>query len=355
MPAPLRHPFRFGLLLATGALTAFTAWTMIGALAPILWSIALAAFFAIGITPLVRAAEKWMPRPLALGAVVSATFAALAGIVLMIVPAIVAQTGQLLSRTDEFAASGSLQTVAAHIQQFVPESLLDVSEFFDGMLRGLQSGTTLQSFSNGVFGAGSAIASGFFFISVVLVMTVYFLSSGPWLRALLLTALPQRARYAMLRVSSRVGSSVSRCFLGQLLLAVLNGALALVVLVTTGGALPVLFAAVALVCALIPLVGIPLGAAIIVASQALFMPGNPLPWITLAAWFALYMALDAYVIAPRIIGRAADLRVVVVLVATLVGGALFGILGAFLAVPAAVVVAESARELRTLRRAPVAV
>lgn len=355
MPPPLRHPFRLGLLLSVGALTAYTAWSLIGSLSPIVWSIALAAFFAVGLTPLVDAAERWMPRPLALATVVSATFLALAGIVLMIVPAIVAQTSELLSRADEFAASGSLRAVAAHIQQFVPATLLDVSAFLDGMLRGLQSGTTLQSFSTGVFGAGSAIAGGFFFGSVVLVLTVYFLSSGPWLRAMLLTALPHRARYAGLRISGRVGRSVSRYFIGQLLLAVLNGALTLVVLVATGAALPVLFAAVALACALIPLVGIPLGAAIIVTSQALFMPGNPVPWITLAVWFALYMALEAYVIAPRILGRAADLRVVVVLVVTLVGGALFGILGAFLAVPTAIVVAESVREIRSLRREPVTV
>jgi DMSO reductase anchor subunit len=59
-----------------------------------------------------------------------------------------------------------------------------------------------------------------------------------------------------------------------------------------------------------------------VPSQALFAPGNPVPWITLTAWYLVYTVIEAYVIAPRVVGRTVNLRTVVVILVTLVGGVL---------------------------------
>jgi predicted PurR-regulated permease PerM len=345
-----RRPFTLAAILTAGALTTFTAWTLVGPLAPVLWSIGLAAFFAIGLSPLVRLLERRMPRSLAIAAVTVGTLVALVGVVLMIVPAVVAQTTQLLTHADQFATSGALDTVAAPIQQFVPVAVLDVRALFDDMLAGLQTGTTFQAVSTGVVGAGAAIANGFFLVTTVLVLTVYFLSSGRWLRGQMVALVPRRVRAISIRVSSRIAFSLSRYFGGQLFLAALNGVLSLVLLLVTGSALPALFAAVAVICALIPLIGIILGAAIIVLSQALFTPENPLPWITLTAWYLVYMMVEAYVIAPRVVGRSVNLRTVVVILVTLVGGFLYGIIGALLAVPVAVAAAAGIRELRDTRQ-----
>jgi predicted PurR-regulated permease PerM len=346
---PPRHPFTLAAILTAGALATFTAWTLIGPLAPVLWSVGLAAFFAIGLSPLVHLLERRMPRSLAVTTVTLGTLLALIGIVLMIVPSVVAQTSQLLTQADQFATSGALDTVAASIQQFVPVAVLDVSALLDGMLAGLQTGTTFQTVSTGVVGAGAVIANGFFLVTIVLVLTVYFLTSGRWLRGQLIAALPRRTRAISIRISSRIGFSLSRYFAGQLFLAALNGVLSLILLLVTGSALPALFAAVALICALIPLIGIPLGGAIIVLSQALFTPGNPIPWITLTAWYLVYMVIEAYVIAPRVVGRTVNLRTVVVILVTLVGGVLYGMIGALLAVPVAVAGAAGIRELRDTR------
>lgn len=347
---PPRHPFTLAAILTAGALTTFTAWTLVGPLAPVLWSIGLAAFFAIGLSPLVRLLQRRMPRGAAIATVTLGTLLVLVGIVLMIVPAVVAQASQLLTQTDQFATSGALDTVAAQIQQFVPAAVLDVSELLDGMLAGLQTGTTFQTVSTGVVGAGALIANGFFLVTIVLVLTVYFLTSGRWLRGQMIALVPSRARAISIRVSTRIGFSLSRYFAGQLFLAALNGMLSLILLLATGSALPALFAAVAVICALIPLIGIPLGGAIIVLSQALFTPANPIPWIALAAWYLVYMVIEAYVIAPRVVGRTVNLRTVIIILVTLVGGVLYGMIGALLAVPVAVAAAAGIRELRDTRQ-----
>lgn len=346
----IRRPYVAGLVLAGGALTAFTAWTLVGPLAPVMWCIALAAFFAIGLSPLVRAFQRWgMPRPLAITAVSGAVALLLAGIVLMIVPPVVDQTTQLLARADEFVASGALDSVAAQLQQFVPVALLDVRALLDGMIAGFTTGTTVQTVSTGVVGVGVALGNGFFLTTIVVVLTVYFLASGRWMRGQFVALLSPRHRYKALRVIARVGSAVGRYFLGQMALSLLSGLTSLILLLATGSALPLLFAAVALITALIPLVGIPLGALIVVGSQALIAPADPVPWLILAGWYVFYMAAEAYVLAPRVVGRSVAMPAVMVLLVTIVGGTLYGIIGALLAVPAAVAVGGTVRELREAR------
>ena len=152
----------------------------------------------------------------------------------------------------------------------------------------------------------------------------------------LVVLLPCERRETARRVMSRVGDSIGRYFSGQLALALLHGALTLVVLLVTGSAMPLFFAAIALIAALVPLVGLVLSATVIVGAQALIEPTQSATWITLAIWHVVYIQVEAYVIAPRILGRAVSMPNVVVLLATLAGGTLFGICGALLAVPAVV-------------------
>lgn len=343
----LAHPYRTGLALAAGALTAFAAWTLIGLLSGLLWCAALAAFLALGLSPIVEALHRrGTPRLLAVAAVTGGALVAVAGIVLMIVPPVVDQISQLLVRAEQFAASGALDALARDAQQFVPAALLDVRAALDATLAGLTSGATMQAVSSGVVGAGAAIGSAAFSTTAVLVLTVYFLASGRWLYAQFLFALPRAHRGAGIRAGRRAGRAVSRYVAGQLLLALLNGVLSLVILLATGSSLPVLFAVTAFVCALIPLVGIPLGAAIIVGAQALISPAPPAAWIVLAAWYVLYLFVEAYVIAPRVIGRSVGMREIVVVLVTLAGGTLYGMPGALLAVPAAVAAGATLQALR---------
>lgn len=345
--------YRIGLALTAGGLTAFTAWTLLGSLSSILWCIALAAFFAIGLSPAVALLHRrGAPRPLAITAVCGVVLLALTGAVLMIVPAVVDQISQLLARAEEFAASGALDAFAADVQQFVPVAVLDVRASLDAAMAGLASGATMQAVSSSVVGAGTAIGTGVFLTTTVLVLTVYFLASGRWLCAQFVVSLPRAQRATGIRVARRASGAVGGYFAGQLLLAALNGVSSLGILLATGASLPLLFAATAFVCALIPLIGIPLGAAIIIGAQALLVPGDSAAWIVLSVWYLLYMVVEAYVIAPRVIGRTVGMREVVVVLITIVGGTLYGIIGALLGVPAAVGAAAVIQALREQRRGP---
>jgi len=57
--------------------------------------------------------------------------------------------------------------------------------------------------------------------------------------------------------------------------------------------------------------------------------------IIAAVYYLVYMQLEAYVIAPRIMGRAVSVPGAVIVIAALAGGSLLGLLGALVAIPVA--------------------
>lgn len=62
--------------------------------------------------------------------------------------------------------------------------------------------------------------------------------------------------------------------------------------------------------------------------------GVPCPVAT-AVFFVLYRFLENYLLFPKIIGRVVDIPSVVTVVAVLLGGVIFGIVGALVAIPVA--------------------
>jgi predicted PurR-regulated permease PerM len=64
-----------------------------------------------------------------------------------------------------------------------------------------------------------------------------------------------------------------------------------------------------------------------------------------AGFFLIYRLAEDYVLVPRIIGRVVKVPALVTVVAVLVGGALLGVVGALVAIPAAAAVLLLAREV----------
>lgn len=125
---------------------------------------------------------------------------------------------------------------------------------------------------------------------------------------------------------------------GQCLEALILGCLCLIgmVLLRLPGALPI--SAMAGVTAFIPLVGAPLAAGI---GAVLLLPEGASAAVTFASFFLLLQQVESGLIGPRVVGAGLGLSPVWTLLAMLVGGGLFGIAGAVLAVP----VAAAARTL----------
>lgn len=346
------RPYRTGLLAGLGVLSAVTLWTLLGQLATVLWCVAVAVFLAMGLHPLVRLVERrGVRRPAAVIGVTGAVLLTLGGSLLLILRPLLEQTGRLADRAGRLVADGGLDPMVAALQRLVPESVVDVRSVLEGVVEGLTAGTTLPTAQGGMLAIGTAVGNAAFATTVVVVLTAYFLLSYRWFAGQLVALLPRARRADGAAALSTVSDSVGRYFAGQVGLAVLNGVLSLAVLLATGAAFPVLFAALACVATLVPLVGIAASAVVIVAAQALIAPERPVVWLVLAGWYLAYLFVEAYVISPRVARRTVAIPDVVAVLVTLAGGTLFGILGALLAVPAAVAVQVGVREARGARRA----
>jgi len=67
--------------------------------------------------------------------------------------------------------------------------------------------------------------------------------------------------------------------------------------------------------------------------------------IATIVFFIAFRLFEDYVLVPRIIGRAVEVPALVTVVAVLIGGAVFGIIGALVAIPVAAAVQLLVREL----------
>jgi predicted PurR-regulated permease PerM len=124
-------------------------------------------------------------------------------------------------------------------------------------------------------------------------------------------------------------------------LGLANGILTLIFMTVLGWILgnPIeyaaLFAFLAFLFSLIPLVGTISGAVLITLATWLFEADNWPAVLVVAIYYLVYMQVEAYVFSPTIMNRAVKVPGVVVVVAALAGGTLLGILGALIAIPVA--------------------
>ena len=130
-------------------------------------------------------------------------------------------------------------------------------------------------------------------------------------------------------------------FYSRLLLAVINGALMYLVLRWRGvpfAAPLAIFAGI--VAEFIPIVGTYIGGAVPVLVALLYQPVDAL---IVLIWIVLYQQIENYFLSPRLTAKTMDLPAPVAFAAALIGGALGGILFAFLALPVAGVMLAAVR------------
>ena len=330
------NPFRVGLLAGLGVLVAIGIGTMIGQLATILTYVGAAIFLALGLDPLVSLLERRkLPRWLALLIVVVIVLGAFVAIVFAVVPAIAGQGTKLVQGVIDYSQGITAKDFVANIQSIVGPSI-NVQDVIDQSFAYVQENA--GTIGGGVFAVGLGIASGVFGGIIVLILTLYFTASLDSFKAGLYQLVPatRRARFADL--AEQISESVGRYVIGQASLALVNGILSFIFLSIMGifGAqLPAVFAFIAFLFSLVPLVGTLSGSILIILGQVLLVPNQPGVWLAVAIYYVVYMQLEAYVLSPAIMNRAVKVPGVIVVIAALVGGTLLGVLGALIAIPVA--------------------
>ncbi len=186
-----------------------------------------------------------------------------------------------------------------------------------------------------------AQAAGRFVLELLmfLIATFFVLRDAPKLFALARDLLPQQHRAEILLISSEISQMIARYIRGQLLLVVIMATATTIGLSILDLPYAIVLGIATGFLELIPFVG-PITAGAIASVVALGRE-NPFGWpqlayvLTVAGMYTVFRHAEDYFVIPTVIGRIVRLHPVVVIFSLLAGGALFGLLGVILAVPAA--------------------
>ncbi|MDO4918568.1 AI-2E family transporter [Kocuria sp.] len=327
------HPVQTGFMLTVGvgiALLGYYVLTNVGGL--IGW-IVTAAFISLGLDPLVRWLEsKRMPRALAAAAVITALALVVTAFILVVVPRMVEQAQQFVARgpqlVDQFMHSDLFHTLDERLH--IADSVQNTSTAFQERL------ATDENFLGGMFGsvvnASGVVLNAITGTLIVMALTLYFLFSLPTIKAWCYRLAPGSKRARVTHLGDRMTNGVGNYVMGQACVALINATVAFVLMNVTGvpyASLLVLFVGL---LAFVPLVGGVLAGVLVSLVAILGGWDTVVPY---AVCYFAYLQLEAYVVSPRIMARAVAVPGAVAVIAVAAGGALWGILGALIAIPTA--------------------
>ena len=333
----IQNAFRLGLFGGLGVLVAVLIGGAFTSLATILTYIGAALFIALGLDPLVTWLEsrKW-PRWTAILTVLIGVLGLFVGLVFAIIPVVIEQSTKLVNQITGYVRNiESLDAFFEQVQAVIPIEIIDVRSASQDALAYVTDPDNLAQIGGGVFSVGVSIATGVFGALIILILTLYFTASIANIKRAMYRLVPNSRREQFIHISEQVAQAVGRYVVGQVSLALINGVLSFVFLSIIGAAYPALFAFIAFLFSLVPLVGTLTGSIIIVLTQLLVNPDSLLTVVVAAIYYLVYMQVEAYLLSPNIMNRAVKVPGVVVVIAALIGGTLLGILGALIAIPVA--------------------
>ncbi|MBH0053801.1 MULTISPECIES: AI-2E family transporter [unclassified Salinibacterium] len=331
------NPFRLGLLGGLGVLVAVGIGQTVISLATILTYVGAALFLALGLDPVVTWLEtKKFPRWTAILTVLVGVLGVFTGLIFAIVPVIAEQVRNASEAIPRLVTAFFDGTVRESVETAFP--WLNVQDLLDGFNVWIAD-LDFTTIGGGVFAVGIGIATGITGAIIVLILTIYFVSSLNNIKGGLYQLVPATKRAKFIDLAEQVSAAVGRYVIGQGSLALVNGVLSFLVLTLIFPAfgLPVKYSAllafIAFVGSLIPLVGTLSGSIVITLLVLLF--NGPPSVIAVGIYYLIYMQVEAYLLNPRIMNKAVKIPGALVVIAALAGGTLLGILGALIAIPVA--------------------
>ena len=332
----IQNPFRLGLFGGLGVLVAVGIGATIGSLATILTYVGAALFLALGLDPLVTWLEKHrFPRWLAILTVLVAVLGVFAGLIFAIIPVITEQVQNAIKTVPGLINGIADGSIAENVQSALP--WLPVADLLDQAQLAIKN-LDLTTIGGGVLTVGIGIATGVTGAIVVLILTLYFVSSLSSIKRGLYQLVPASKRPKFIDLAEQIAAAVGRYVIGQGSLALANGILSFIVLtfifpIWVPVQYSALLAFIAFLGSLIPLVGTITGSIIITLLTLLF--SGPQSAIFVGIYYLGYMQLEAYFLNPKIMAKAVKVPGAIVVIAALAGGTLLGILGALIAIPVA--------------------
>lgn len=326
-PVNRRTPFYIGFTAALGVAVAYVLVKAVADAGEVLALIGVSLFLAVGFSPaVVWLTRRRIPRSLSVLLVILALVGIIALFVLAAVGPVSREVHQLTVDIPKWKRQiehgrGTLGRLAKrfHLQDEISSGKATKS---------LVSSSAI----GGVVGAGKVILSAAAAVTVVAVLTVYFLATLPSVRALWLRCIPRSRRVRVAALTDEVFSRVGGFVLGNMVTSLVAGVGTTLWIAAFGGPYPILLGLLVALLDLIPVVGSTIGGVIV--SLVMLTVSLPVA-IATAAFYIGYRLFEDYLLTPRVMRHTVKISPGVTIIATLVGGVLLGFIGALIAIPVA--------------------
>jgi predicted PurR-regulated permease PerM len=294
----------------------------------VLFLLIMAILLATAIEPLVKRLRR---GPFTRGTGVLAVYTLIIVIIglpaYLFIPSVIEQAATFTAALPE-----RLQQLRVYTQSLHPAAVAGMaSGVVDNAVGAVQ--TPQQPAQDQIVQAGTTAAHTLFAFVTVFVLAFYWLVERAAIKRVCLRMVPVRLARDVNTVWMEVEEKLGGWVRGQIILMLTIGTLATLGYAVIGLPNPALLGVVAGLCEVIPMVGpfLAFAPAVLVALAVL----DPTHALLVVAYALVIQQIESNVLVPRIMGHTVGVSALTVMLGILVGAALAGLPGAFLAVPIA--------------------
>ncbi|MEV0645656.1 AI-2E family transporter [Phytomonospora sp. NPDC050363] len=332
-------PFSYGLFGGLGLIVAYMLYIGLQQAWGVLLSIIIAGFLAIGINPMVVRVQRLVKkRGIAVAIVALVMFIVVCGGFATLLP-------PLITEINSF-----VDALPAYIENLKGNRFInDLNEQYQIIenLKSAASAENITSAAGGLVSVVGVVGGTVFNGLMVVILTFYFLAAFDRLKDGAYRLLPADRRPRAQVLGDEMLTKVGNYTIGALGIAAIAGVTSFIFMFIVDIKYAYALALIVAIFDLIPQVGATIGAVIV--SLAGFSVSIPVG-IACVIFFVLYQQLENWVIYPRMMSKSVKVSDLGAILGLLIGTALFGIVGALMAVPAVAAVQLLVREVHIPRQ-----
>lgn len=296
---------------------------------PLIW-VMISFFLAMALEPAVNKLSKYMPkksRGLSVVIVIITAITIVSVIGFNLLPPIIEQLNQLIKSfpqlLKDFIDSNNF------LSNFMRENNLTnlLTQNKDKIIN------TISSSSGGIIGIFGNIANGLIGVVTIIVLTFFMVLEGPKWSKIFWRYQDQAKVEHRKKLAHRMHKTVTGYVNGNLLTSIVAFVCTTIILLILRVPYAVTLGLLVGVLDLIPMIGATLAAIIVIITG--LVTGGWTTAIILTIFFILYQLIENNILQPMVFSKTIDISPLVVGVAALFGGVLFGLVGALVAIPAA--------------------
>lgn len=293
----------------------------------------IAIIIAYTLKPLVLKLEtKNIPRSLSIILIYIVLTSVIIVTTVFIIPEIIANTKDIMDKLPEF--TGKYQKVFNSYISNIKSSKWS-PEIKNAILNEIQNGSSkLEDFIMGTLSKGlnttMKAVTIFFDLTLSLIIAYYFIKDSKSFRDGFLALVPRKWRNGLINTGREINQVLSNFIQGQLLTALIVGVLEALGLLIINSKYPFILGLIGGIANIIPYFGPFLGC---LPAVALALIESPLKAFWTIVVFSLVQQIDNAFISPKIIEGKLGLHPLTTIVAVLIGGQFFGIIGMLVSVP----------------------